>query len=61
MAASQEAEGIVNRGGIDQSDEAVQALIALGYSEADAQVALDEIDKTLPSEDRIKQALRDKQ
>lgn len=60
LVASETAEGIVNRGGLDASDEAVQALVSLGYSEADAQTALNEIDKTLPSEERIKLALRGK-
>lgn len=58
LVASQEAEGIVNRGGLDVSDEAVQALVSLGYSETDAQAALDKIDKTLPSEERIRLALK---
>ena len=37
LIASDEAEGVVTRGGLDASDEAVQALVALGYSEYDAQ------------------------
>jgi len=52
------AEGLVNRSGVDQSDEAVQALVALGYSDVDAQTALQGIDKKLPTEERIKQALK---
>lgn len=52
------AEDIVGRSGISQSDEAAQALVALGYSEADALTALAKVDKGLPLEDRIKQALR---
>lgn len=52
------AEDIVGRSGISQSDEAAQALVALGYSEADALTALVKVDKDLPLEDRIKQALR---
>jgi Holliday junction DNA helicase RuvA len=39
-------------------DEAVEALVALGYTAADAASALAHIDKALPTEDRIKQALR---
>lgn len=58
LTASENAEDIVNRGSVDLSDEALQALVALGYSEADAQIALSEIDKNLPSEKRIKQALK---
>ncbi len=58
LVSTSEAEGIVTRGGVNLSDEAVQALIALGYSELDAQKALDPIDSTLPTEERITQALR---
>jgi Holliday junction DNA helicase RuvA len=39
-------------------DEAAQALVALGYSSADASQALASIDPELPTEDRIKQALK---
>lgn len=41
-------------------DEAVEALVALGYTAADAATALSSIDKELPTEDRIKQALKAK-
>jgi holliday junction DNA helicase RuvA len=58
LIASMEAEGIVNRGGVDMNDEAVQGLVTLGYSELDAQRALSGVDKELPSEERIKQALK---
>lgn len=58
LVSSSEAEGIVTRGGVNLSDEAVQALIALGYSELDAQKALEPIDKTLQTEERIKKALK---
>lgn len=46
--------------GVPQStnDEAVQGLVALGYSLQDAQNALSEIDQKLPTEQRIKQALK---
>lgn len=52
------AEGIVNRAGVNAQDEAVEALVSLGYSPQDAAVALDGIDKKLPTEDRIKAALK---
>ncbi len=39
-------------------DEAVSALIALGFSDQDAKKALSKIDKSLPIEERIKKALR---
>lgn len=52
------AEDIVNRGGVNLADEALQALIALGYSDADATVALADIEADLPTEQRIKLALK---
>ncbi|HWB39474.1 MAG TPA: Holliday junction branch migration protein RuvA [Candidatus Saccharimonadales bacterium] len=58
LAASEGAEAIVNRGSVDTADEAVQGLLALGYTEADAQTALHGIDQKLPTEERIKQALK---
>ncbi len=60
LQASEGAEDIVNRGGIGAADEAAQGLMALGYSETDALMALQNIDKNLSVEDRIKQALRGK-
>jgi len=39
-------------------DEAAEALIALGYTPQDAAKALARIDKALPTEERIKQALK---
>ena len=39
-------------------DEAVEALVALGYTAADAATALSSVDKELSTEDRIKQALK---
>lgn len=41
-----------------QKDEAAEALIALGYSPQDAAAALAPLDKDLPTEERIKQALK---
>lgn len=52
------AESLISRAGINQSDEAFQALLSLGYTEADAQAALQDVDPTLPAEHRIKQALK---
>ena len=60
LAAGDEAEGIVSRGGVNTNDEAVQALMSLGYSDTDAQTALNGIDPNLPTADRIKQALKAK-
>lgn len=58
LVAGVEAEGIVTRGGVNATDEAVQGLIALGYSDADAQRALQKIDAELPVEERIRLALK---
>lgn len=52
------AEGLVNRAGVNQQDEAWQALVALGFTEADAQTALDKVDSSLPTEERIRSALK---
>ncbi|CAN5415101.1 Holliday junction branch migration protein RuvA [soil metagenome] len=58
LAASDAAEGIVGRPGINTQDEAIEALISLGYSPQDATVALQKIDSSLPVEERIKLALK---
>lgn len=58
VAASDIAEGIVSRPGINTQDEAVEALISLGYSPQDAMIALQKIDNTLSTEERIKLALK---
>lgn len=55
---TENAEGVVGRSGINAQDEATQALVALGYSDADAQTLLAQVDKGLPTEERIKQALK---
>lgn len=58
LVVSDSAEDIVTRGGINASDEAVQALMSLGYTELDASLALKNIDPTLPTEKRIREALK---
>ena len=58
LVSSDAAEDIVGRSGVNATDEAAQALISLGYSEMDAVLALKNIDPTLSTEDRIKQALK---
>lgn len=58
LVAGEQAEQVVSRGGVNVSDEAMQGLLALGYSEADAQAALHTVDPSLPTEVRIKQALQ---
>jgi Holliday junction DNA helicase RuvA len=52
------AEGLVYRSGVNLKDEALQALVSLGYSEGDASVALAEIDQSLSVEERVKTALK---
>jgi Holliday junction DNA helicase RuvA len=58
LSASTEAEAIVNRSGFGGGDEAAEALISLGYSTADANMALNGVDPSLSVEERIKQALK---
>ena len=58
LGATAEAEGIVTRPGVISGDVAVEALVSLGYSPQDAAAALKDIDKSLPTEERIKQALK---
>ena len=58
LIATVEAEDIVNRGAVDLSDEALLGLVSLGYSEQDAALALKEIDKSLPVNERLKIALK---
>ena len=42
------------------NDEAAQALLSLGFTPQDASIALANIDKKLPTEQRVKQALQGK-
>lgn len=58
MVAGTGADDVIGRSGVGQTDEAVQALVALGYLEVDAQLALRAIDADLPTEERIKLALK---
>lgn len=58
LVAGADAEGIVTRGAVNAADEALQGLIALGYSDADAQRALQNVDPALPVEERVRQALK---
>jgi Holliday junction DNA helicase RuvA len=41
-------------------DEAIEALVALGYSTQDAAISLEKIDRTLTVEERIRLALKEK-
>ena len=58
VPTSGSAEDIVNRAGVNVMDEAVQALVSLGYSEIDASLALKHVDPSLPVEKRITEALK---
>lgn len=53
-----ESAGILQSESEVSKDEAVAALIALGYSVQDATSALSKIDKKLPTEERVKIALK---
>ncbi len=50
--------GILQGDGILLQDEAVEALVSLGYTPQDAAAALHDIDPSLATEDRIKKALQ---
>jgi Holliday junction DNA helicase RuvA len=50
--------GMLQGEGLLLKDEAVEALVALGYTPQDAAAALKGVDESLSTEDRIKQALR---
>lgn len=58
LASTEVAEGVVLRPGINAQDEAVEALISLGYSPQDAAAALKDIDPLLSTEERITLALK---
>src|SRR5690349_19819595 len=60
LGSSDEAEGIVTRPGVVSGDEAIEALISLGYSPQDAAAALKDIDASLPTEQRVTLALKQK-
>ena len=53
-----EATGLLQSEASFAGDEAIEALVALGYTAADASVALKDIDPKLPAAERIKLALR---
>jgi Holliday junction DNA helicase RuvA len=60
LMSSMTAEAIVNRSGDGDDDEAVQALVSLGYSIYDARTALSTIDQNLSPEQRITKALKER-
>lgn len=58
LGVTEAAESLVTRPGVNTADEAVEALIALGYSPQDATMALKDIDSGLSVEERVTQALK---
>lgn len=58
LVATPDADKIFLSGAAVDKDEAVQALVALGYTVTDAISALSGIDEALATEDRIRQALK---
>lgn len=53
-----ESTGLLQAEDTLMKDEAVEALVSLGYTSADAAQALSQVDRDLPTEDRVKLALR---
>lgn len=58
LAASEDVVDFLTHPNMNPSDEALQGLVALGYSVNDAAEALKKIDPKLKPEERIKQALK---
>jgi Holliday junction DNA helicase RuvA len=58
LVASDDATGFLATPSGNLNDEAMQALVALGYSAQDAAEALKGIDEGLSTEERIKKALK---
>lgn len=58
LAPSEAATEFLTTPAADPSDEALQGLVALGYSVQDAAEALKKVDKKLPSAERVKAALK---
>lgn len=50
--------GLLQTDGILRQDEAIEALVALGFSPQDAAKALHGVDGSLPTEERVKRALQ---
>lgn len=58
LDASDDATAFLQNSVVSERDEALQALVGLGYSREDAAEALSKIDTELPVEERVKQALK---
>lgn len=59
VGADLESTGILRADETLMKDEAIEALVALGYSPADAAKALQKVDNKLPVEERVKLALKE--
>lgn len=58
LTASESATGFLTTPAANPNDEALQGLVALGYSVKDATKALEEVDSKLAPAERIKEALK---
>jgi Holliday junction DNA helicase RuvA len=58
LVAGEDATGFLNTPVGNFNDEALQGLVALGYSVQDAAEALKNVDKNLSTEERIREALK---
>lgn len=58
LTASEDATSFLQELSLADNDEALQALVGLGYSREDAVAVLSKIDPNLTTEQRIKQALK---
>ena len=58
LVATDEAENVLTRRGININDEALLGLMSLGYSQSDASTVLSKGDINLPVDERIKEALK---
>lgn len=58
LSSSASIEDLLRSDSSIAKDEAVAALVALGYSMPDAAKALQEVDKKLPTQERVKAALK---
>lgn len=58
LASAEDATEFLNSPAGNPNDEALQGLVALGYSVQDAAKALAKVDAKLPAPERIKQALK---
>lgn len=58
LAATADTDSLLMGSSVSSQDEALQALIALGYNHVDASERLKPIDGSLPTEERVRQALK---